>query len=565
MPEKEFNLLDEPWILVMRPDGETEEVSLLEAFRRAPEWKGLAGELPAQDIAVLRLLLAILHAVFGRYDPEGNFVPLCAGADPLPTPADALKRWKALWDLGRFPMGILEKYLNRYRDRFWLFHPERPFYQVPGLLDREDKFGPFEASKLNGELAESDHKTRLFPQRAGSGKNVLRYSEAARWLLYVNAFSETFGKLEAKGKRQKNSPSLGVGWLGKLGLIAAVGDSLFETLMLNLVFLRDGGNELWGEEKPVWETEAVRTDERNEIAVPDNPSELLTLQSRRLLLKRENGAVVGYVLLSGDFFPKENAFAEQMTVWRNTAKKETDPPEYVPRRHDPSRQIWRDFPTLVAQSTGSHRPGIVSWLALLKAEELIPQTLFRFQTAGVSYGTMEAVIEDVFDDSISFNADLLTALGADWINRIIDEVDTSEKLVEHIGWLAQNLAKAEGDADGHAQRNAAREQAYFRLDAPFRRWLEAIDPNRDRMDDVSERWWTQAKRITRNLGKELVGQCGPQAFIGRSEITKSGEEIRHTAPQAYNLFLYATSSRDALKGGRKNDRQGKTGRRVRQA
>ena len=41
--EKEFCLLYEPWIRVMKMDGETIEVSLLDVFRYAPELLRLAG------------------------------------------------------------------------------------------------------------------------------------------------------------------------------------------------------------------------------------------------------------------------------------------------------------------------------------------------------------------------------------------------------------------------------------------------------------------------------------------------------------------------------------------
>lgn len=523
MLEKEFNLLHEPWILVMRPDGVTEEVSLLELFRRAPRWQGLAGELPTQDIVVLRLLLAIIHAVFGRYDIAGKFAPLSS-------PDDALERWKALWNRRAFPSEIIEEYLLHFEDRFYLFHPEYPFYQVAEL----GKATEYTAAKLNGELAESNNKIRLFPQRIGDSKNALSYSEAARWLIHVNSFDDTASKPSTKGL-----PSPGAGWLGKLGIIVAAGENLFETLLLNLVFLKDGSNELWGEEAPVWEMEKVKSAERTEITMPDNPSGLLTLQSRRLLLKRQGDSVIGYNLLGGDFFPKENAFFEQMTLWRNATKKKTDPPEYHPRRHDPGRQLWRDFTALVSQSGAGRRPGVIGWLARLKAEGLVPRSHFRFQTAAVKYGDKDFFIDDVFGDSISFNADLLTSLGESWINRILEEIDTADKLADQAGQLAKNLALAAGDTDGKAQRNASKEQAYYLLDEPFRRWLEGIDPSRDddRKEEVCDQWWVQAKRIVQDLGKELVKQSGPQAFTGR----------HYTAPEAYNYFLYRTSNREALK------------------
>ena len=68
MNDREFNLLDEPWVRVMRPDCTVEEVSLTQALLHAHEYTDLAGEMPTQDAAVLRVLLALLFAVFARVD-----------------------------------------------------------------------------------------------------------------------------------------------------------------------------------------------------------------------------------------------------------------------------------------------------------------------------------------------------------------------------------------------------------------------------------------------------------------------------------------------------------------
>ena len=75
MREKEFNLLEEPWIRVRSPDCAVREVSLTDALLHAHEVTDLAGELPAQDAAVLRLLLAVLHTVFSRVDEQGIPAP----------------------------------------------------------------------------------------------------------------------------------------------------------------------------------------------------------------------------------------------------------------------------------------------------------------------------------------------------------------------------------------------------------------------------------------------------------------------------------------------------------
>jgi CRISPR system Cascade subunit CasA len=533
MNEKEFNLLHEPWILVKKQDGNIEEVSIIELFRNASRWQSLAGELPTQDIAILRLLLAILHAVFARYDFDG-------ASAPTSTPNIALQRWKELWEKQVFPMTVLEEYLLLFEERFYLFHPTRPFYQVAEL----GKATEYNAAKLNGELSESNNKLRLFPQRTGSGKLGMGFAEAARWLVNVNAFDDTASKACIKGL-----PSTGAGWLGKLGLITATGENLHETLLLNLIFLKDGGDELWGEETPVWEAEEVKAQERTEIAMPDNPSGLYTLQSRRLLLKRDGNAVVGYSLLGGDFFPKENALAEQMTLWRNAAKREEDPPQYLPRRHDPARRLWRDFPVLVSQKVSGRQPGVIKWLARLKEENLIKQKHFRFQTAAVKYGDKDFFVNDVFGDELSFNADLITTLGDKWLHRIIDELEITDMLAMQAGYLAKNLAIAAGDSDGTAQSKSAREQVYHQLEVPFCRWLEGIDPaiDDDRIDEVCEQWWEQAKSIVRDFGEELIKQTGPQAFAGRVvEDKKKGTKRRYIAPQDYNYFLYRISTREIL-------------------
>ncbi|WP_287617566.1 type I-E CRISPR-associated protein Cse1/CasA [Ruminococcus sp.] len=71
MNETEFNLLDEPWIRVMDDNCQIKEVSLTDALLNAHKYKALKGEMPTQDIVILRLMLAIVHTVFSRVDAVG--------------------------------------------------------------------------------------------------------------------------------------------------------------------------------------------------------------------------------------------------------------------------------------------------------------------------------------------------------------------------------------------------------------------------------------------------------------------------------------------------------------
>ena len=111
MKEIEFNLLTEPWIRVRLRDNTVREVSLTEALVSAQDYADLAGEMPTQNAAVLRLLLAVLFTVFSRVDAKGE-------SRPLMQSDDALERWSALWQLGHFPAEPVRDYLEQWKDRF---------------------------------------------------------------------------------------------------------------------------------------------------------------------------------------------------------------------------------------------------------------------------------------------------------------------------------------------------------------------------------------------------------------------------------------------------------------
>ena len=539
MQEKEFNLLDEPWIRVIQPDCSVKEVSLTDALVNAHTYCDLRGELATQDIAVLRLLLAVLHTVFERVDADGN-------PSPLKSPGDILTRWKTLWNLGHFPAEPIQTYLNGQHEKFWLFHPERPFWQIP-VATKGTLYG---AKKLNGTISESENKIRLFSMLSGGEKDELSYSEAARWLLYVNAYDDTSAKASKEYKEQKKEAekeSPGVGWLGKLGLISAVGNNLFETLMLNLTLLRrPNNNEKWSQENyPCWEQPEPNVGERVKISMPDNAAQLLTLQSRRLILHRANGKVTGYSLLGGDFFPKEKAFAEQMTVWVPVSEEKQKRGEQVrPQRHDAAKQFWREFPAAFADQKGGWKPGIVEWIGFLrkKAKILNQNDLIHFRIAHVQYDDKDFFVQDTFADDLSRHVDLLTELGEVWRGKIAEEVQKNEKLAAYAGYLANDLTQAAGGSGDDLlkdERMQAASQLYYRFDRPFRAWISSIKPGMNK-DTGCQLWEQQARDITLAYGRELVSAAGSAAFIGRTvtKKDKSGKEekIHFSAPEAYNRF-----------------------------
>ena len=521
MEKRAFNLLDEPWILAEDRRGEAVKLSLPEVFARAHELKALSGDMPAQDIAILRLLLGVLYAVYTRTDAYNE------ARDESDTKR-ILKLWKELWDAGRFEEGIIGTYLRGYEDRFWLVHPTHPFWQIAGLKNGTEGT----AAKLIGNLSESNNKLRLFQGRSGRAKDALDYDEAARWLIHLNGFDDASAKPSV---RKSGMPSVGPGWLGKLGIVFAMGNTLFETLLLNLVLL-DHNENPWDDGVAAWETDPPRTGERTQIPLPDNQIELLTLQSRRVLLKVEDDRIKGFIALGGDFFSEENAFSEQMTLWKWAKGEKGAQNFYKPKRHNPAKQFWRDFSSIFAANEGDRLPGIIHWLSRLEYHNKIVSRHVKIQALSVQYaGAQRSAVEDAWEDSISVHAKLLSKLGDAWIVDVTKNLKITDAMVACLGDLASDIAAASGISDGRSKSAPAKEEAYFRLDMPFRGWLAGINPEKDPMDDTCKEWIDTVRDILLSFGEELIQQAGVHAFIGR-EVKKKGKRNLYTAPTAHAKF-----------------------------
>ena len=531
METMEFNLLQEPWVRVRTQDGTIRTVSLTDALLHAHAYVDLAGEMPTQDAAMLRLLLAVLHTVFSRVD--GNGVPA-----PFEETEDALLRWSELWQLGHFPEQPIRDYLDKWQDRFWLFHPERPFWQVPEVRNGIE----FGGKKLNGERSESGHTVRLFQNVSGGECEKLTYAQAARWLVYLNGYDERGGRPKAG-----NKPRHGVGWLGQIGFIIVKGKNLFETLMRNMV-LAEREEDLLEEQKPCWELNQIRTEQSTEVPMPWNAAELLTLQSRRIILKRslDMKGVAGYELLGGDYIEPRDAFSEKMTIWRRVSK-ENEKRVYMPQQHDPSRQLWREFPAILNKE--SHKPGVLNWNLQLQNKGILSRKeQIVFQIVGVRYDEQEASVKDCYTDQLSVQLELLNVLGRRWTERIEREVQNCMEAAEKIGQLDKGLKLAGGldpsrfkaFKDAQKMTEAARAQFYFAVDQPFRRWLQSIDPETDEPVEKAAEWQVQAYRLAAELGKQMVEQAGAAAFVGRRipDAKNKDKSCLYTAPKAYNSFLY---------------------------
>ena len=531
MKEIEFDLLTEPWIRVRLKDNTVQEVSLTEALVSAQDYVDLAGEMPTQDAAVLRLLLAVLFTVFSRVNVEGE-------PEPLEKRGQALRRWSELWQLGHFPAEPIRDYLEQWKDRFWLFHPKHPFWQVPTLCNGI----AFGGKKLNGERAESGNKTPLFQNVSKTECEVLSYAQAARWLIYQNGYDERGGRPKAG-----NKPRHGVGWLGQIGFVAVKGKNLYETLLRNMAFPTEQ-DALREEQQPCWEREQVRAEQSVKIVMPKNQAELLTLQSRRILLKRSETVpgVVGYEVLGGDYWDSENAFGEQMTLWSRTSKK-NEKMTYKPQQHEAGKQLWREIPSMLDPE--GRKPGVLTWNQQLQSLRILSRKeQIVLNMVGIRYDNQEASVKDVYTDQLAMQLAVLDELSRPWTVRINQEVERCEKAAERIGILCKELKLAGGldynQVKGFKEMQKvtedARAQFYFAVDQPFRQWLQEIDPEQDDPDEAVLRWQAQARSIAEKLGKQMVMEAGNAALKGHRIVVdkdkKTERTILYTSPKAYNRF-----------------------------
>lgn len=522
-----FNLTTEPWIQVLDHDGTIQEVSLPDAIIHARDYERLAGETQTQNFAILRLILAVLLTIYARVDEEGT-------EEPIEDAADAFARWGAIWKEGKFSSKVISDYFNSWSERFELFDSERPFGQVRSTLEGGTEY---KASKLLGDLSESGHKTRLFPIRALKGKESATPDEAARWLVYINAFDDSGVKINKIIEDGGVKP--GTGWLGKIGIIYPEGQNLFETLMYNLMLLdRDGAP--WPDPKPAWEREQVRESQRTAIPLPDNLPELFTISSRRISLIQENDKVIGFTSYGGDSFPEINALTEPHTIWQKPQPKKNRPVSFSIRKHDPSRQIWRDFSNILIEEKKEDKiPGIISWVNSLRRKKLVrADTKITFRTCGVIYDANNSSVIDAIGDDLILTTSLIADQG-DWKPRIQGEVTKITELAEAAGNMTENIARSIGCSGDDPVKTAYKqgeERIYSLVNIPFKQWIASLNPeNEDDMEAKMDEWSEQARKLSYEFVSEQIAEAPQNSYLGRKVVIDE-KSHHYSLPEAVNAF-----------------------------
>lgn len=521
MKNPEYNLLDEPWIPVRLVDGTITDVGLLELLRRTTDIADLACELPTQSITIQRLILAIAYRVATPHDTRD---------------------WVRQWEDGA-PTEQMIEYLERWRDRFYLFGGHFPFMQVADLRTAKDA-----VSGLEKLIADVPNGEQFFTTRHGRALACIPASEAARWLVHAQAYDPSGIRSGAVGDSQvkggKGYP-IGPAWCGHLGLVWLKGQDLDETLVLNLIpastaALRgvDSSTE-WG--VCSWEASEPESSVRGDYSLLDpagTPKELsiprlLTWHSRRIRLVGDSSGVTGVVLAQGDkLAPQEMRLYEPQSLWRystpQSKKFKTD--VYMPRKFEAGRALWRNLPgtlpTVITVQGVDKQPkreflpsATLSFhyqLDNASIQTSYPKVM-RIQAVGVTYGPQESTFEDIYSDELTLSVAVMRVEREDLSAEIDRQVRLTEEVARDVGTLAANLARAaggSGDGAGDGARDRAKELFFSAVDNDFRSWLTQVDGHESGRD-IGRRWECTLRQHATDIQTELVRGASSSAIIGR--------------------------------------------------
>ncbi len=253
-----FDLCHEPWLPCIDQEGQAVALGLGDALAHAHQIRELQGDTPLETAALHRLLLAILHRVFG---PDSHVA------------------WSRLWQRGCWDEAAVQGYLGCWRERFDLFDELRPFYQTAN-----PRAGTDPINRLDVSLAYNN--ATLFSHQMADGSLSASPAQAARWLVTLQS--------SGVGTGPPTDP-YPAGPLASGMIVMPQGRTLFETLMLNLLQYHDDRPIVSGaDDRPIWE--------RDRDPYPPSPKTFyrpgylayLTWQSRtvRLLPQWQGGAWV---------------------------------------------------------------------------------------------------------------------------------------------------------------------------------------------------------------------------------------------------------------------------------
>ncbi|MBI5016888.1 MAG: type I-E CRISPR-associated protein Cse1/CasA [Deltaproteobacteria bacterium] len=301
-----FNLIDEGWIPVRFPDGRREELGLRDTLLRSREIAAIEDPSPLVTAALHRFLLAVLYRAL-----EG------------PTDIDQAR---ALFK-AELPGEKITAYLEKWRDRFWLFHEKYPFGQIPTFEPKTWRAWTVLAAEHN-----ADNAKVLFDHVDVDEPGTISPAAATRWLLATQTFSVSCGKSELS--HTGTAPS------ATAAMALPLGRDLQDTLLLCLV---PQNREIAPKDRPLWErtpedVEGLKEGvERRTAGLADR----YTWRIRAIRLAPEDSGRVGKLAFASGVASSSLEQNDPMLGYRIDEQRGKLPLQFR------ERGFWRDFDSLL--------------------------------------------------------------------------------------------------------------------------------------------------------------------------------------------------------------------------
>lgn len=378
-----FNVLDQPWIPVVRMDGREESLGIRETLYCAHELRELSSASPLEEYGLYRFLgLFLMDAL--RPESEESI--------------------EDLLEAGSFDREAIEDYVALCRSEgvsFDLFDEERPFLQSKHdpSIDGEPK----PATVLDFTRASGNNHTHF--DHTPNAAAILP-DKAARLLLTTYLFC-TAGAQGYPSGVNAAPPFFGV----------IQGANLFETLVYTLLPLEsisipfDSPPVLWRRVAPVVP--------KQEIGKTSWLQGMLFPTRRIHLIPDEEGKISAIYLCQGENFVNKPSWRDPYVTYRNGKDG------FFPMRPNSDRAIWRNLCDIV-NIPGKQAAQLLTLYCRTCSKDFVNLTLYGVETSNASY-------LGIYRHSLTFPK----ALTED-----VDTVDALRICITNAETLARALRKA---------------------------------------------------------------------------------------------------------------------------
>jgi CRISPR system Cascade subunit CasA len=493
-----FNLIDQPWIPCIAPDGQVRELSLRDALKQANILRGITGDSPLETASTYRLLLAVLHSALRG--PE------------------SASAWNDLWQGGTWDTPWLNTYLDKWWHRFDLFDSQRPFYQA-----RDERVKPKSIISLALDMA-SGNNASLFDHHTEATGAEISPSKAVRLLI----IAQNFGLAGLSGLEQKFTDAP---W-GRGVIFLVESDTLFQTLALNLLRFNDDypvGFVNMYDDRPTWESD----DPYQAREIPHGYMDYLTWQNRLILLFPEGDNTQPFVsrITIAPGLRLDNSLLDPFKNYRKDEKSGN-----ISTRFSEERVLWRDSSALfnVKGQNENHPPVNFSWIALLVDKGYIDkQRALRFMSFGMAnyQAKIEFFRQEHMPLPLAFlgDSDLVGKLDT----ALLLVTETRKNLWSSISWMSLLIISPSSDVKNWKEINRiTKEQAnqlyshwsterdfWSALEIPFLNLLENL-PNDS--EAAMKEWKDVLKQIAWQTLEKAVTQAGENVNALKAAVRARG-------------------------------------------